>query len=1098
MDSLTNLLKHPKLSSFLDSICIQDHSLVVEEVWESARALLLAAAFQTRGSSILLITQSEKLSTDLALFGITPFEFPAWESLPNEEVPPSPDRVGERYRVLHHLIEDPSPKLIVCSLQSLLQKLLPKDQLKQLFFSLSVGEELPFSLLPAQFLEMGYIQRPIAADKGEFAVRGGLIDIYPVDSPDPFRIEFVEDRIRSIRTYDPMAQTSISRVQKIFLTPGQEYELLNQASGLVSLLDYVAPNTLIVWDQLLHLEDRYAQMKSMLSKKARSFMELPELLHVLAHRPTLFFAESNLESLGPLVKKGVQVEFPCLDHTFTATRWRSPILSLRAALGLPEDTEGQSLFASLADASIPLCFVSSFHQEEEIWKQQFPNAAFLQGHLSAGFALLDPPYALIPSSEWTGRQYVRRQKQRSYSQCTASETLSLHAGETVVHMNNGIGRFLGIEKKPNHLGVMTEFLLIEYAEGAKLYIPMDQAHLITKYIGTSEERPELHSLGSSRWQRSREKSEQAILGYAKELLHLQAERLARGGTACPPSGTWIQEFEEAFPYEETPDQKSAIHNVYADMESPLPMDRLICGDVGYGKTEVAMRAAFKAVMDGKKQVAVLVPTTVLALQHYESFQARMSTFPIRMALLSRWQKPKEIQQILAQLREGTVDLVIGTHRLLNEDVVFHDLGLMIIDEEQRFGVKAKESLKNRKISVDCLTLSATPIPRTLYLSLVGARQLSCINTPPEDRLPIHSVVCQKNDEVIKNALLRELARDGQAFVIHNRIDTLFELANRIQGLVPGASVTVAHGQMGGDDLDRIFHRFKSGQVDILVATSIIENGIDIPNANTILIDHADRFGMAELYQMRGRVGRWNRKAYCYFLVSQLSTLNEIARRRLIALAASSGQGAGMKIAMHDLELRGAGNILGTEQSGHVQAIGFHFYCKLLKKTVRALEKNQQPLFHTDLKLELPYPARIPENYIEEVSLRMDFYQRFGDMDCLADADLLVSEMEDRFGPPPIEVVFLAAFSKIRWFGVHNAFRLIKVGNSTLYAEQLHSQSASDETDGSSKKNKAKEQKVVRTLLFHSPKTPGELATQILDLLSRNFPILHPYDEGAIS
>lgn len=1082
MDSFSNFLNHPKLEPYLQAISMEN-SLVIEEVWESARALLLAAAFHKQPRSILLISQSEKLCTDLSTFGITPFEFPAWESLPNEEVAPSPDRVGERYRVLHSLMTDATPKVIVCSLQSLLQKLLPRERLKQLFFPISVGDEIPFSLLPDQLVDMGYMKRPIAADKGEFSVRGGLIDIYPVDSPDPFRLEFVEDRIRSIRTYDPMAQTSISRIPKICLTPGKEYELLHTSSELATLLDYVPSNTWIVWDQLVQLEDRYSQMKSMLGKKVRSFMELTELFVLLANRPTLFFAEANLESLGPVVRRGDQVEFSCLDHIFTAHRWRSPILTPRAALGLAEDTDGQSLFAHVPEASFSLCFLSASHQEEEMWKQQVPTAHVVQGHLSSGLVLLNPSYGLIPSSEWTGRGYIRRQKQRSYSHSTGSESIALHAGEVVVHMNNGIGRFLGIEKKPNHLGVMTEFLLVEYAEGSKLYIPMDQAHLVTKYIGTNEERPELHALGSTRWQRSREKTEQAILGYAKELLHLQAERLAKGGTACPPASHWIHDFEEAFPYEETPDQQHAIHHVYSDMESSLPMDRLVCGDVGYGKTEVAMRAAFKAVIDGKKQVAVLVPTTVLALQHYESFQARMGTFPIRIALLSRWQKPKEIRTILSRLQEGTIDLVIGTHRLLNEDVIFHDLGLMIIDEEQRFGVKAKEALKNRKTSVDCLTLSATPIPRTLYLSLVGARQLSCINTPPEDRLPIQSVVCQRNDELIKNALLRELARDGQAFVIHNRIESLFELANRIQGLVPGASVAAAHGQMGGDELDRVFHRFKSGETDILVATSIIENGIDIPNANTILIDHADRFGMAELYQMRGRVGRWNRKAYCYFMVSQLATLNEIARRRLVALSASSGQGAGMKIAMHDLELRGAGNILGTEQSGHVQAIGFHFYCKLLKKAVRALEKNQQPLFHTDLKLEFPYPAKIPENYIEEVSIRMDFYQRFGEIDSCAEADVLIEEMGDRFGPIPLEVDFLGALSKIRWFGTIHAFRLIKLGHSTLYAEQVHT---------SKKEDKEKGKKVIRTMLFRPPQTPTELATQILDLLSRNFPLLQPY------
>jgi transcription-repair coupling factor (superfamily II helicase) len=1083
MDLVKTILSHPKLESLRSGLS-DGKSLIIEELSLSTKALLLTIAAEVTGKSIVFISGCEKILSDAPFFNLHLQEFPAWETLPSEEIAPSADRVGERYHILHDLALASTPSFLYCSLQAALQKVLPKKQLLGLCLALKVGESLPFELIPSTFIEMGYERKAVASDKGEFAVRGGIIDIFPVDSPDPFRIEFLEDEIGSIRKYDPIGQTSVGKVDHIMITPGKEYELISKNQHLETLLDYLGPNTLIILDNLVALEDKYAQIKGMLSKKVQSFLAFEELLEKLTPLQTVLLVEQPLEALTEVRRdtKATQsygsrvdldpVTFTFFEKNFSLFRWHAPFFDLHEACSdaVSVDSTPAEWLDCLEKAGTPLHLICQSQAEIESFEQKWPNAHFYKGYLSSGWVLLEPSIAIVPTVELTGKVSIRRQKQRSHYTTHASTFMAITPGEAIVHMNSGIGRYLGIERRPNHLGQDTEYMLVEYAEGAKLYVPMDQAHLVSKYIGAGESKPELNTLGSSKWKRAREKSEQAILGYAKDLLELQAQRVAKGGFVYPTHSSLIHQFEDEFPYEETPDQKLAIQSIYDDMQSSLAMDRLICGDVGYGKTEVAMRAAFKAVVDGGKQVAVLVPTTVLAMQHYESFKLRMQNFPIKLGIVSRFQKPKEIKKTLEQVAAGEIDILVGTHRIVGADVIFKDLGLVIIDEEQRFGVKVKEHLKKLRHEVDCLTLSATPIPRTLYMSLVGARQLSCINTPPEDRLPIQTLVCQKNEEVIKNALLRELARDGQAFIIHNRVESLFEFADNIRKLLPAARLGIGHGQMSGDDLDHVFHEFKTGKTDILIATSIIENGIDIPNANTILIDQSDRFGMAELYQMRGRVGRWNRKAYCYFLVSNLTYLNEIARKRLMALASASGQGGGMKIAMHDLEIRGAGNILGTEQSGHVQAIGFHFYCKLLKKAVTALQKSQKPLLFSDVKIEFPFDARLPDDYVNDVTLRMEIYQRLGDCDSYQEMDELISETIDRFGPAPDCVAYLLAFAKIRLFAQQHAFSLIKIGVATLHAEQDH----------------GKKGKITKKMMLKLPKDPLLIVKVITETLSNQF------------
>ena len=1066
--------------------------IVAEGLWNAPKALLLCIAQQALGKHVVILTgggaSERRLFDDCAYFAEkNPLEFPAWETLPSEEIPPSPDIVGERYRVLRTIQESEEPQIIFTTLQASLQKLLPPQKLKNMHLIIKEKGEVPFDALPEVLGEMGYHRRAVAADKGEFAVRGGIIDLYPVNSPDPFRIEFWGDEIASIRKYDPISQTSVGRVKEILITPGEELELLAKSQELATLFDYLGSQTLVVFDEIAHIEDNYVALKNMAGASSRTFTSLEDLFTAIKPCQKIYFSETPLDQLSEvrlLDRTTRQVAFETLNQQLTASRWPSPFFSLFSAFCPPElaldDFSPDQFLTILSEVpeKITYRFLCQNESEKTALKDRLSKlpkpleGEFERGYLSSGFYLKEPSLALIPMTELTHRYKVRRQKQRTHYHTLPVEMLSISPGEAVVHMNSGIGKYIGIERRPNHLGVETEFMVLEYAEGGKLYVPMEQANLISKYIGSSEEKPELHTLGSVRWKRARERTEQAIMGYATDLLKLQAERLLKGGFVYPPDSELMKQFGEEFPYEETPDQLLAIESILKDMLSDQSMDRLVCGDVGYGKTEVAMRAAFKAVVDGGKQVAVLVPTTVLATQHFETFSARMANYPLKIGVLSRFVKAKEIEKTLQQAAEGTIDILIGTHRIVSDDVSFKNLGLVIIDEEQRFGVRAKEHLKKVRKEVDCLTLSATPIPRTLYMSLTGARALSVINTPPDDRLPIQSVVCTASEELIKNALLRELARGGQAYVIHNRVESIFKMADTIQKLVPAARIVVGHGQMGSKELDTVFHAFKSGQADILVATSIIENGIDIPNANTILIDHAERFGLADLYQMRGRVGRWNRKAYCYFLVPSTKELSEISRKRLSALTVSSGHGGGMKIAMHDLEIRGAGNILGTEQSGHVATIGFHLYCKLLKKTIAALQKKEAPLFYQEVKVEFPYDARLPDDYVNETTLRMEIYQRLGDAEDEHEIDRLIEEVRDRFGPLPPPVQWLHRITRIRHFAARNQFSLLKLTKVVFLAEQTH----------------GKGNKISKKILVKLPQTPEELETTVLYALRENFPL----------
>jgi transcription-repair coupling factor (superfamily II helicase) len=1033
----------------------ENKNLLFEGLWDLPKALVLSYLRQIFKTDILVISGGEResrLFDDLMSLEERAFEFPAWETLPVEGIAPTLDIVGERMELFKKISEN-SSQIILTSLQGVLQKIPDISLIMPLYLMLKKGEDVGFETLIKKFIELGYERVSLAEDKGQFAVRGGIIDVFPISLHNPYRLDFFGDQIERIKSYDPISQNSTGEVDRIEIVPANELELTEIAP--TSLLDHLKKDAIIVFDDLLKLEDRYVELKK-ISSSSPLVMPFEEILS--RSGATLYFSKEPIEALNEGArhskigrdfytgKSGSQaVVFDVFGKKLGTHRLHHPFVSFVDFFDIDTDSleiHQKTLLERLKE--LPKDFAvhvfSSTRAEEASFKghlvqTSLPDSTqFHIAYFSSGFIYPGAKIVFLPYTEFSLRQKVTRKKWRNTYHTAPSEFHQIEPGDFVVHFHNGIGKFLGIDRQKNHLGIDSEFMIIEYAGGSKLFVPMSQAHLVSRYIGASEIAPTLHTIGTKKWHQAKVKTQVAILGYAKELLQTQAEREAKGGFIYPQDSEEMQLFEEEFPYEETEDQLSAIADIKKDMLSDKPMDRLICGDVGYGKTEVAMRAAFKAAFDGKKQVAVLVPTTILATQHYETFKQRMENFGVNIDLVCRFKTAKENKRTLELVAKGQVDILVGTHRILSEDVEFKDLGLLIIDEEQRFGVRAKEKLKRLKTTVDCLTMTATPIPRTLYFSLLNIRSLSVIASPPHDRLPIKTIICDREDEVIQSAILRELARDGQVYFIHNRVETIFEIASHIETLVPAAKIGVVHGQMDGADIDEVFHKFKKGDLDILFATSIVENGIDIPRANTILIDRAHHFGISDLYQLRGRVGRWNKVAYAYFLTPRFQVLPEPSQKRLQALVSASGHGGGMKLAMMDLELRGAGDILGVQQSGQVASVGFHLYCKLLKKTIKALQENKQAHF-LETRIEGKFNAQIPDYYVEDVAQRLDFYHRFGDAESLEEIDALLSQIQDRYGEAGEEVLFLYHLTRIKLFAQKHNFTLLKYEKLTLTAER---------------------------------------------------------------
>lgn len=950
--------------------------------------------------------------------------YPAHE----RHAPPGPaaaERAGDRLRTLQQLAAGPGPALVATCIQALFQAAPSAARLRERTRRVAVGDVLDREEWLA-FLERvgGYGFGPEVHERGQAAVRGGLVDIWSPTEPWPVRLEFWGPRLESMRAFDPETQRSREPRGALILAPAAE-----DAGAEADLAAHVPAGAVWAWiepDRLREHAALYLRMADGGDQDGRGALAYDRLRAGLrrAAGATDLVVGLDADAPGRPHELGLR---PCEGLPALADQLPHPDVMERLRRECVEGLRAQAARGRPVHVFFPTA--GALERFREMYGAE--PLRLHHGALSEGFTVDAGRLTVVTEADLfgfarrrSGRAEVpaRREGAARIAGPRLADWTDLQPGELVVHADHGIGRYLGLYEIAFQ-GRPQEVLTIEYADQAKLHVPVAQAHLLSRYIGAQRALPNLHALGGKRWQREKTAAARAVADLAAALLQVQAARAALPGHAFPPDTAWQREFEAAFPYQETADQQRAIEEVKRDMESSRPMDRLVCGDVGYGKTEVAMRAAFKAVTGGR-QVALLVPTTILAQQHYDTFAERMAAYPVAIEMLSRFRSRAEQAEIVRRLAEGGVDIVIGTHRLLQGDVRFKDLGLVIIDEEQRFGVRHKEHLKQLRQLVDVLTLTATPIPRTLYLGLTGARDMSTIQTPPQERLPVETVIAQHDDALVRDAILRELDRGGQVFYLHNRVHSIRRVEERLRQLVPEARTAVGHGRMREQELANVMHRFVRGEFDVLLCTTIIESGVDIPNVNTILIDRADRFGMADLYQLRGRVGRYKHKAYAYLLLPRHGRLFDAARRRMGAIRRYSSLGAGFKLALRDLEIRGAGNVLGAEQSGHIAAIGFDLYCQLLRRTVAGLKGEPvPPVLEVEMRLDFidhapahagePGAAVIPPAYVEDENLRLQAYRRLAGAATEAELDEIRAEFSDRFGPPPPALERLLLIARVR-------------------------------------------------------------------------------------
>jgi transcription-repair coupling factor (superfamily II helicase) len=973
------------------------HAATIDGAWGSSCALVAATLAPHAGSPLVVVCpQSDDVDDfvdDLALFSPSPPEaFPALEPRPGnggvcDEV------FGDRLRLLKLLQSREPPRLIVTSIQALLQPVPDAATLARQTRSLNLGDEVDVRELSRWLVESGMHATPAVELPGEFSVRGGIVDIFAPDWYDPVRLEFFGDRIESLRSFEVATQRSLTVLGGVEVTLLKAEAHPAVPGAPAHLAAYLPPNS---WFLLIEPEELEEEGRRYLQR-----VERPDEFHTVRAvlEQVLRFPSATASAVAP-----GSLETTCRLRIESVERFSGDIGRVRDELDLT--AAGQEMF-----------IVCQTEAEAERLGEVFSSARvaqqgrlhFPQGRLRRGFRLVSDAVVLVSSSELFHRTDLKRVARRRLGRVIDS-FLELREGDLVVHVAHGIARYRGLKLLEKN-GQVEEHLALEFFGGTKLYVPSSKIGLVQKYVGGAKTRPTLARLGGRMWGHQKEKVQEAIGDLAAEMLDLQAARASRPGISFPDDSDWQQEFDASFAYQETNDQLLTIQAIKHDMRQPRPMDRLLCGDVGYGKTEVAMRAAFKAVNAGY-QVAVLVPTTILAEQHRRTFTARMAEFPFQIAALSRFCTRKEQQAILAGLVEGAIDIVIGTHRLAQPDVQFHNLGLVIIDEEQRFGVEVKERLKALRQTVDVLTMTATPIPRTLHMSLLGLRDISNLETPPADRLAVETRVTRFDAESIRQAVLRELSRGGQVFFVHNRVQDIKNLAIRLRQTIPEATLAIAHGQMPEHELERVMLDFVAQRCQILLATTIVESGLDIPTANTIFIDEADRYGLADLHQLRGRVGRYKHRAYCYLLIDPLKHLSPSAAKRLRAIEEFSDMGAGFAIAMRDLEIRGAGNILGTEQSGHIAAVGYELYCELLEQTVRQL-KALPPKTSVEVDVDLPGETYIPRTYVPDMRLKIDLYRRLARVASGPELEDFRTELVDRFGPPPDVVQRLMVLAEIR-------------------------------------------------------------------------------------
>ncbi|WP_233843234.1 transcription-repair coupling factor [Dyella sp. 2HG41-7] len=1057
----------------------------------SARALLVAEAARSHNGLLVVVTRDTQrahaLEDELRLFaGSLPvLHFPDWETLPYDVFSPHPDIVSQRVATLYQL---PSVKrgVLVVPAATLMQRIAPRAHITGAGLMLRKGQKLDLASEQRRLEASGYRHVPQVAEPGDFAVRGALIDIFPMGAGEPYRIELFDDEVESIRSFDPETQRSQQQVDNVELLPAREFPVTDEAAksfrsrlrerfpidvrrcpvyqdmkegvtpgGIeyylplffdqtATLFDYLADDALFVLGEGTHdaSEQFWTQTAERYDQRAHDI-----------ERPVLPPAELYLspEQLREQLNKRLRVEVVDSGHEHAVDAGTQP------APDVPLNRKGEEPGTSLrhfveAYSGRILIAADSAGRREALLEQLAaaglnpPNVdgwqAFLDdankltiavAPLEQGFALKKPALTVLTERELFGER-VRTERRRRRGAARDPETIirdltELSVGAPIVHVDHGVGRYQGLVSM--ELGGMEgEFLTIEYAKGDKLYVPVAQLGLVSRYSGTAPELAPLHSLGGDAWERARKRAAEKVRDVAAELLAIYAQREARGGESLSIDRQMVEEFGSSFPFEETPDQLRAIDSVLGDLAAPRAMDRVICGDVGFGKTEVALRAAFAAATAGK-QVAVLVPTTLLAQQHYRNFADRFADWPVRVDVLSRFRSTKDVNEALKRLAEGTIDVIVGTHKLLQSDVKFKNLGLVIVDEEQRFGVRQKEQLKKLRAEVDLLTMTATPIPRTLNMAMSGLRDLSLIATPPAHRMAVRTFVSIWEPALIREAFQRELQRGGQVYLLHNEVESIERKAREVQELIPDARIGVAHGQMPERELEQVMADFHRQRFNVLVCTTIIETGIDIPTANTIIIDRADRFGLAQLHQLRGRVGRSHHRAYAYLIVPDRKSITADAEKRLEALASLEELGAGFTLATHDLEIRGAGELLGDEQSGQIQEIGFGLYTELLERAVRALKSGKVPDFDLssehETEVELHLPALIPDDYLPDVHARLTLYKRIASARDHESLRELQVEMIDRFGLLPDAVKHLFAIASLKLMATPLGIRKLDFG-----------------------------------------------------------------------
>lgn len=1033
----------------------QNKHVAIKGLHGSLDSVVIGSCFHLQPSPTVVVVQDREeagyLQNDLqSLLGGEVLLYPMSYRRPYEFEEIDNANVLLRTEVLSKISEGNRPVLILTYPEALSEKVITRKVLKRNTFSLRKGEAFDLSFLEEFLAAHGFEKSEFVYEAGQFSVRGGIIDVFSFTNELPFRIELFGDEVESIRTFDPSSQLSIASLDEMSITPNLQTSF--SVGERQSFLEFLPPSTYIWFKDFQYAIDVIQQSFDKANDRYTAIARVSGNDPVVLEPAALFetgsrFAEKSAEFKR--IEFGSRAYLPH-DATFGFKSSSQPSFNKNFNL-LVEDLRKNQLedYHLYIASDLP----RQFERLHEIFEQIDPGLKFTALDFALRQGFIDHQQKILCYTDHQiFERFLRYRGPERFSKSkalTLRELQGLVPGDFVVHIDYGIGKFAGLDKKEAN-GKTQELIRLIYRDDDLLYVSIHALHKISKYTGKEGSPPAISKLGSPEWDSRKAKVRNHVKEIAKELIALYAKRKASPGFAFSPDSYLQAELESSFIYDDTPDQVTATEAVKKDMEQSHPMDRLICGDVGFGKTEVAIRAAFKAVQDGK-QVAVLVPTTLLAMQHHRTFGERLKDFPVRIEYLSRFKSAKDSKTILSDLKEGKIEIIIGTHRLIGKSVEFKELGLLIVDEEQKFGVKVKDRLKELKVNVDVLTLSATPIPRTLHFSLMGARDLSIIATPPPNRQPVTTLSNEFDLAVIRDAISLELRRGGQVFFVHNRIHDIDEIANSIHTLVPDARIGVAHGQMEGARLEKVMIRFIEGEYDVLVSTNIVESGLDIPNANTIIINRAQLFGLSDLHQMRGRVGRSNKKAYCYLLTPPSALLSADARKRLAAFEEFSDLGDGFKVAMRDLDIRGAGNLLGAEQSGFINDLGFETYHKILDDAVSELKENEyKDLFASDLMHRVPLVIRecvietdlellIPETYVADTSERLQLYSRLDSIRNEEELSVFVEELTDRFGPPPDPIPELINSVRLRWLGEKLGFEKLVLKSGRMKGQFVSKQ-----------------------------------------------------------